>query len=310
MSETLMIGGEPYRLDRESGGGPGVWITSPRGPRYRLEPALGGLWRCRCPDAFFRRRPSGCKHALAVSEYFARENPMSAPETAAAPSLARALNLVMAEVGYVQKTGTMQGPARYSYAREADFIAALRPAMVKHGLCMLPRAVEVLTAEVVHTSAGKPANRVVVRTTFGLLHAPSGETLIVQALGEGQDVGDKATNKAMTGAMKYALRQSFCIETGDDPDDTPSQQQERAALPAQQTAAPLMASTSQRDEIDALQAEMGLSDDELFARMKRVVGHGNPDRLTGAEAESLIHKMKAARDALNKDREPRKAGVA
>ncbi|CAK0779069.1 hypothetical protein CCP3SC15_6260001 [Gammaproteobacteria bacterium] len=40
---------------------------------------------------------------------------------------------------------------------------------------------------------------------------------------------------------KYALRQTFCIETGDDPDKSPSQQQERAQphadKPAQEPAA-------------------------------------------------------------------------
>ena len=39
--------------------------------------------------------------------------------------------------------------------------------------------------------------------------------------GEGSDTGDKASNKALTGAYKYALRQTFCIETGDDPASTP-----------------------------------------------------------------------------------------
>src|SRR3990167_1905296 len=36
--------------------------------------------------------------------------------------------------------------------------------------------------------------------------------------------GDKSVNKAMTGMLKYALRQTFLIETGDDPDTAPSAQ--------------------------------------------------------------------------------------
>jgi hypothetical protein len=43
-------------------------------------------------------------------------------------------------------------------------------------------------------------------------------------VGEGQDAGDKAVYKAMTGALKYCLLKTFLIPTGDDPerDETPA----------------------------------------------------------------------------------------
>ena len=37
--------------------------------------------------------------------------------------------------------------------------------------------------------------------------------------GQGLDTGGKAPYKAMTGALKYALLQSFLLATGDDPED-------------------------------------------------------------------------------------------
>jgi hypothetical protein len=43
----------------------------------------------------------------------------------------------MRDVGYVQKAGHNDFQ-NYKYATEADAIAALRPAMIKHGLCMIP----------------------------------------------------------------------------------------------------------------------------------------------------------------------------
>jgi hypothetical protein len=49
--------------------------------------------------------------------------------------------------------------------------------------------------------------------------ARSGEELTVRVAGEGADQGDKAPYKAMTGALKYALLQSFLLATGDDPED-------------------------------------------------------------------------------------------
>lgn len=150
-----------------------------------------------------------------------------------AKSLAEAMARIYADGGrYVQKTGRMDaGPARYTYAREGDFIAAVRPLMETHGVTVSPVSMQVLTNETFERRNGGTAYRVVVLVTFRFLHS-SGDQMTVQAIGEGQDSGDKAFNKAMTAAMKYALRQSFCVETGDDPDDTPSHEQERASRPA------------------------------------------------------------------------------
>lgn len=157
-----------------------------------------------------------------------------------AKSLAEALARIYADGGrYVQKTGTMQGPARYSYAKEGDFIAVIRPLMETHGVTIRPKACELILSEVIETQGDRGTrrqNRAVVRVTFELLHV-SGDRADVQTFGEGIDSGDKAFNKAHTGAMKYALRQTFCVETGDDPDDTPSHEQERARTqPAPQPA--------------------------------------------------------------------------
>ena len=54
---------------------------------------------------------------------------------------------------------------------------------------------------------------------YRFVGAKSGEELTVRVAGEGADAGDKAPYKAMTGALKYALLQSFLLATGDDPED-------------------------------------------------------------------------------------------
>ncbi len=56
----------------------------------------------------------------------------------------------------------------------------------------------------------------------------NGKSIQVTSIGEAADYGDKAANKAMTAAMKYNMRQTLIIETGDDPDNTPSTEFERA----------------------------------------------------------------------------------
>ena len=42
-------------------------------------------------------------------------------------------------------------------------------------------------------------------------------------------MGDKSQNKALTVAKKYALRQTFCIATGDDPENESSEGMRKSA---------------------------------------------------------------------------------
>jgi hypothetical protein len=148
--------------------------------------------------------------------------------------LQKAKIAVMRQVGYVQKSARMQGGGgNYTYARESDFIAAIRPAMIEAGLTLVPSRTDVVHHEVFTTSGNKTSHRVIVRRVFQLAHE-SGESEQIDGIGEGTDFGDKASYKAMTGALKYALRQAFLIETGDDPDDAESEQYARHAVPTTQ----------------------------------------------------------------------------
>lgn len=135
-----------------------------------------------------------------------------------------AILAVMGQVGYVQKQRT-QG-LNYSYAGEAALIAALRPQMVECGIYMSVIEIKDI-AQIQYTTAKgaqmfKTQLTVVVRFT----HAPSMTFIDVMATGEGGDNGDKGFNKALTGAYKYALRETFMIETGDDPDQFSSKDME------------------------------------------------------------------------------------
>ena len=166
------------------------------------------------------------------------QTPAPADQPAAAPSPARdihtAILAVMGEVGYVTKSRTPN--LTYSFAGEAALIAALRPAMVDHGIYMMVLQVAEIRRETYTTRSGTPMLNTFVNAVIRFTHAPSGTWIDVMATGEGSDTGDKSANKAMTGAYKYALRQTFCIETGDDPDKYPSD--ERAGYQPQPARAP------------------------------------------------------------------------
>jgi hypothetical protein len=119
----------------------------------------------------------------------------------------------MAEVRGVKKTGynSAQG---YRYASDADLLGPLQESMSRHGLMIHPGNVD-LTQHPWPTKDGKPATLVTVVVTYWLRHA-SGESVQVQAPGQGWDFNDKGAYKAMTGAFKYMLRQTFAVPTGDD----------------------------------------------------------------------------------------------
>ena len=142
-----------------------------------------------------------------------------------ASNIHEAIIEIMKEVGYVQKKKS--GKLPYSFAGEAAFIKAVRPTMIEHGVFVYPFSVDELNLEGYLTSSGTHMNRTTAKFGFRFVHAPTETFFEVQVLGQGADVGDKDANKAMTAALKYALRQSLLIETGNDPDETPSKEQER-----------------------------------------------------------------------------------
>lgn len=127
-----------------------------------------------------------------------------------------AIHSIMQSVGYVQKR--QGGGLGYSFAGESELIAALRPAMVENGVYCHVLELRNARSEPYLTGNGKPMQRTQLEIVMRFVHAPSGSFIDVMSAGEGADSGDKSQNKALTGAYKYGLRQTFCIETGDDPD--------------------------------------------------------------------------------------------
>lgn len=147
-------------------------------------------------------------------------------------NIAKAVCEVMAAASHVQKTG-QNAFHGYNYASDADLLRVIQPAMAKAGLAMVP-------AQIAQTEKALDKGKVQtdIHVQYLLIHT-SGETLTVQAIGRGIDKEDKGPYKAMTGALKYALRQTFLVPTGDDP-EVHSQVHEvhEVAPPAAPQAAP------------------------------------------------------------------------
>lgn len=94
---------------------------------------------------------------------------------------------------------------------------ALSPLLAKHGLCILPRMLT-RTCEERTSQKGGALFYVTVEAEFDFVSATDGSMHTVRTFGEAMDRGDKATNKAMSAAYKYAAFQTFAIPTEGDND--------------------------------------------------------------------------------------------
>ena len=124
---------------------------------------------------------------------------------------------VMADIGAIgkDKKNAQQG---FKYRGVDDVMNALQPVMVQHGLFVVPEIIDQKREERQTNRGGNLIYSVcTVRYTF---YAKDGSSVQCVVVGDGMDSGDKATNKAMSIAFKYACFQVFCIPTEEmkDPD--------------------------------------------------------------------------------------------
>ena len=105
----------------------------------------------------------------------------------------------------------------YNFRGIDDVYNALSPLLAKHGVCIMPR---ILTRDCIErqTQKGGTLFYVTVEAEFDFVCAKDGSKHVVRTFGEAMDSADKATNKAMSAAYKYAAFQAFAIPTEGDND--------------------------------------------------------------------------------------------
>lgn len=133
------------------------------------------------------------------------------------PMIYRSIAGVIADVGAVgkDKENKQQG---FKFRSIDDVYNALHPALAKNKVVIVPN---ILSREVneLQTARGTVMHHVICTIKFTFF-AEDGSSIESTLVGEALDTGDKATNKAMAIAYKYACFQVFCIPTSDmaDPD--------------------------------------------------------------------------------------------
>lgn len=127
------------------------------------------------------------------------------------------MSQVMAEIGHVGKDqrNSAQG---FKFRGIDQFVNSLYPALTKHGVFMAPRCVsEQHEIKEVERSSGKKGvdKHVTILMEYDFFAEDGSKVTIGPIPAEGLDSGDKATNKALSAALKYALIQTFSIPTED-----------------------------------------------------------------------------------------------
>lgn len=123
----------------------------------------------------------------------------------------------MRDIGSVGKDQKNQAQG-FKFRGIDQFVNSLYPALTRHGVFMAPRCVsEQHELKEATRSSGKVGvdKHVTILMEYDFFAEDGSKVTIGPIPAEGLDSGDKATNKALSAALKYALIQTFSIPTED-----------------------------------------------------------------------------------------------
>lgn len=169
-------------------------------------------------------------------------------------------------------------------------VSALKPLLAKHGVVIVPDVTERLYAQRA-TARGGIMHEVNLHVRFHV-YGPDGSSVEASGWGEGTDSGDKATNKAMTGAYKYVLFQLFAIadEAADADATSPEATVHKDATPAPEIWKELGYESIENlaDVVEKLKAKWQLiTDDVARAELKQWLADRGYDKRWPVKSSDL-----------------------
>jgi len=191
---------------------------------------------------------------------------------------------VAESIGVIDKSLKNQAQG-YKYRGIEPVMNACHPAFIKHGIFCTPEVLSCLNEQMETNRGGKMAVRIVtVKYTF---FAPDGSNVSCVVQAEGMDSGDKASNKAMSAAFKYAVGQVFAIpfEVVDSETDSP-------------TTGNKMASAAQLKQVSLEMKTNGLTTAaEIIGKCGEIIGRNISEGkdMTAVEADAVISACKLER---------------
>lgn len=199
------------------------------------------------------------------------------------PTVFQALQAVMRDMKAVGKDSVNE-QQRFRFRGIDAVMNAAHPLFAENGVLMVPTVLERIV-ETRETKSGGSMNVVHLRIQYRF-YGPAGDFIDSVVWGEAQDSADKATNKALAAGMKYALFQTLCIPTEDQPDaDATTVEASRASDPA--TLAELELKLEQATSKKALRSLYGEAKVAFVAK-----------RLSGADCQRIQDECTARAKVL------------
>lgn len=165
----------------------------------------------------------------------------AAAQAYSAPLIYGKMSNILKEIGAVGKdsVNTQQG---FKFRGVDAMINALNPALAKHRVFMCPRVTryDYDVREVTRSNGKFGVDKYVTMLIEYDFFAEDGSKVTIGPIAaEGLDSGDKATNKALSAGLKYALIQTYCVATIDMVDaDSDSPEMGSSASPKAKEVAP------------------------------------------------------------------------
>jgi len=143
----------------------------------------------------------------------------------------KAINKVQAELAKQGIGKDRKNQAQgYKFRSIDDVYNVLSSILAENNLCVLPRILS-RDLRLAETKSGGSMHYVTVEAEFDFISSEDGTKHTVKSYGEAMDSGDKATNKAMSAAHKYAMLMAFSIPTeGDNDSDQAPQEVKKPEL--------------------------------------------------------------------------------
>lgn len=207
----------------------------------------------------------------------------------------QAINAVQAELAKIgiTKSRTNSQGAGYKFRGIDDIFNTISPLLAEHKLCILPRVMARECIERVSKSGGA-LFYITVEVEFDFVSAEDGTKHTIKTFGEAMDSGDKATNKAMSAAYKYAALQAFAIPTeGDNDSENHTYEVAPRSAPAPKPAAINKSPLTETQVADFLATiDSAANEDELTKAYKAAyrVAQGQGD-------QAAIKKFTTTKDA-------------
>jgi len=132
-------------------------------------------------------------------------------EEAAPATIHECMAAILAELPAIGKD-TRNPQQDFMYRSHDDVLNALNPLLAKYGVYVVPDVVERERIDTRRTGNNKVMYEVNLHVRFTFV-ARDGSWIAASAWGEGTDMGDKSTNKAMTMAFKNVLAVAFAVST-------------------------------------------------------------------------------------------------